>query len=94
MQSQTIRLPLRLIEKQYGSRSEIDVAADDVIECVNQVSEYPSQFRVDIGTDVSHENPWYHAMTCTISTTCTIERTSPETWIELRQLLVKKGLLE
>ena len=87
MDTHTIRIPLRLIEKRYGSRSEMDSAGDDVLEVVNLVSDYDSQYRVTFDVDFSHDNPWYHAMTCTI------ERITPDAYRRLCDLLEQKGLL-
>lgn len=88
MEAPAISLPLRLIEKRYGSRSETDNAADEVIECVNAISDFPSQFSVNFRMDVSHDNPWYHTMTCKV------EGMTSDRFAQLEQLLREKALID
>lgn len=64
-QWRSVRIPLRVIESVYG-RGNFDDAGDDIIHAVRTVSAYPDQFRCKFGNDLSHPNPWYHAMTCEI----------------------------
>ena len=63
--SQTVRIPLRIIDTVYG-RYNHDNAGDDVIYCLCTASDFPGQYKTDFVFDTSHDNPWYHAMVFTI----------------------------
>jgi hypothetical protein len=62
---QTIRIPLRLIDRAYGP-DNFDEAGDDLVNALQEVSDYPKQFRCEFAFDSSHVNPEYHALVFSI----------------------------
>ena len=84
---QVLRMPLRLIEAQYGS-GNFDDAGDDIFAMLNGMSSRPGQFRFTIEFDCAHPNPWYHVMVCQC------EALPVEMYMRLRSELERKGLLE
>lgn len=60
-ESRSIRVPLRQIEDKFG-RGNDDDAADEIIYALRRASAQPGQFRYRINYDLSHSNPWFHAM--------------------------------
>lgn len=86
----TARVPLRIIKRQYGSGrdSNADVAADDIYEALQLVSEYHGQYPYHFSFDDAHPNPWYHAMVFEI------EGISDSAYEQFLEKLASLGLTE
>ena len=85
--SQTVRIPLRVIEAVYG-RDNHDNAGDDIILCLRQAADYRNQHKYSFDFDTTHTNPWYHAHVITIN------GISEEHYNHLIELLAGYGLRE
>lgn len=89
----SIRIPLRVIDRVYGS-DNADVAGDDIVNALREVSDYPGQFRYRYEEDASHPNPWYHALVFTIETPAWEPPISDATYSRFLGLLAGLGLVE
>jgi len=83
----SIRIPLRLVERVYG-RDMVDVAGDDILHALRQVSDYPDQHKYRFEIDASHTNPWYHALVFNV------ENMSDTKYAIFTDLLAMRGLSE
>ncbi len=57
----SIAVPLRVIKQIYGL-SQNDNAGDDMINALQEVSEWPQQYRYRFAYDTTDPNPWFHTM--------------------------------
>ena len=65
MQEHNIRIPLRLIEKQYG-RDNVDKAGDELADLLVEISDHLEQYRYAFDFDTEHVNPHFHALIFTV----------------------------
>jgi len=80
------RIPYRIVKRLYGSNA--DNAGDDIREALQQVSEYPGQYRTRFDSDIAHPNPWYHTLVFEI------EGISDSAYEQFREKLTSLGLIE
>ncbi len=63
--SHTIHIPLRVIKHKYGV-GNLDVAGDDIVNALREVSDFPNQFKYRFDLDACNTNLWYHTLVFSI----------------------------